>query len=99
VNELRCPTCGTTANAVLAAVGRLPTEVPVGVAAEGLRVVEWHSKPGAKGRPECVAILMDVPALGLPGPLVMRLKTAAVLDELVASLVRHRAGVWPGAPK
>lgn len=60
---------------------------------EGLDVVEWHSLPDGRGRPEQVHILSNIK--GSKVKLVMRLKSRRILDELVAALIEHGDAVWP----
>ena len=84
---------------LLPPVDRIPESNVSGIAVTGIYVVEWHDTPEPTGRPVAVALLLSMPSV-LPegGRAVMRLKSAAVTDELVAALIRHRNGVWPDVP-
>lgn len=60
---------------------------------EGVHVYDWSPLPAGQGAATQVHLVFDVQ--GSPAPLILRLKTARVVDELVAALSEHRRNVWP----
>lgn len=89
---------------------RLPvSHVPFEQGVE-LSVVEWHNKPEPTGHPDCVALLIDSPVFARAAEivaaveeapelrsaqLVVRLKSAAAVDDVIRALRKHRNNVWP----
>jgi hypothetical protein len=96
VIEKRCPTCGSQAER-LNDPSRLPVSNVRAMAVNELHVVEWHNKPEPVGRPDCVAFVLELH--GFDVPLVVRLKSAAAVNDVIGALERHRDGCWPGAPR
>lgn len=93
--EKRCPTCGSQAEK-LNDSSRMPVSNVRAHAVKDIKVVEWHNKPEPIGRPDCVAFVIELAAV--EAPLVIRLKSAAAVNDIIAALERHRDGCWPGAP-
>lgn len=57
------------------------------------QVVEWNPNADGAGRATQVHILFPVPSLDVQ--FVIRLKSRRAVDELIAALQVHAAGVWP----
>jgi hypothetical protein len=77
---------------------RLPTNL-AGMAfleIEELRVGSWCPLPDGKGPATQVHMVIGV--RGLDEPLIIRFKGPGTLDQLIESLQRHRADVWPYEP-
>ncbi len=61
---------------------------------KSLEVASWSpGEAGAGVPPTQVHILLEVP--GLDEPLVLRLKSRRVADEIINALIDHRDEVWP----
>jgi len=71
--------------------GRRPLH---GATIEEYTVGSWCPSNDGSGLPTAVALELKVD--GLP-PLVMRLKSAKAVDDMVAALLKHRRDVWPYA--
>lgn len=77
-----------------------PNRVPQNTAGMAFREIEsitaasWGPLPDGKG-PQ-TQVHLTIRLKGAPLPLIMRCKTAAAVDQLVAMLERHRNDVWPG---
>lgn len=61
---------------------------------EEIEVCEWHPDENGQGKPTQVHILYKV--AGSPVRLLLRLKSARAVDDLVAALLSHRFNVWGG---
>lgn len=63
------------------------------VALDGYGVFEWTPERDGKGTPTEVHLVFD-----LEGEiaLVMAFKSADAVDKMIATLMRHRNGVWGG---
>lgn len=57
-------------------------------------VGSWGPLPDGKG--PSTEVHVSLLCEGIPGPMVMRFRSAAALDEYVDAILRHRADVWPG---
>lgn len=55
-------------------------------------VGDWYEKGKAAG----VALAIDVE--GIPGEIVLRMRTPAAVDTMIQCLLRHKRHVWPHAP-
>lgn len=72
----------------------MPKTNLVVIGVKSLEVASWSpGKDGAGVPPTQIHLLLEVP--GLDEPLVVRLKSRQVVDELIAALVDHRNEVWP----
>ena len=69
-------------------------DVPMFIPANGYGVAEWHPSPDGSGRPEALLLrlLLAGPLDG--GEVIMRIKSRAEVNRLIAVLERHRDGVW-----
>lgn len=63
---------------------------------KGLSVREWHSLPDGKGEPEQVHLVLEVD--GIPYPIILRLKSRRLVDELATALLSHAINVWGKEP-
>lgn len=70
-----------------------PTGQRFGITVTEYTVGDWCPTPDGTGAPEAVGIqiMTDVPDVNF----VMRLKSPAAVDEMIAALTRHRDSVWP----
>lgn len=69
-----------------------PGPIPDGITIEEYTVGSWCRSPDGSGKPEAVALCLTVK--GLPGPLVMRLKTRRAVDDMIRALKEHRDNVF-----
>lgn len=72
-----------------------PTNVPialVGPQIESFTVGSWCPSPDGTGKPEAVAISVNIKGFG---DLVIRIKSPMELDRVVQMLLRHKRDVWP----
>jgi hypothetical protein len=60
-----------------------------------LAVGSWTPTPDGSGKPVYVALSIE---LATGESLVCRLKTPALVDDLIQALLRHKRDVWPDAP-
>jgi hypothetical protein len=79
----------------MAESNRVERPKPGTVVVSDFTVVDWHPTPDPKDSPpQAVCIVCEIQ--GLPdNPVMIRLKSARVCDELIAALQAHRARVWP----
>ena len=61
---------------------------------EGISVGSWCPTPDGSGKPECVALSID---LKDGCTIVCRLKTPQTVDAIIQALLRHKRDVWPDA--
>ena len=61
----------------------------------GYDVIEWQPSPDGTGKPTAVCVVMPFKVGGAEGSMMLRLKSRRAVDELIATLERHRDGVWP----
>jgi hypothetical protein len=59
---------------------------------DNIRVAEYHGLPDGMGPPTEVHLLITVPAMRYP--LIMRMKSRQVVDELIQALTNHRNHVF-----
>ncbi len=89
------------------AAGKLPpsNRIPLNLDGKPLfkishyHIGSWCPLPDGKGPAEAVAFHLVVELADGSGDLLemaLRLKTPRAVDELIASLERHRNDVWPG---
>jgi hypothetical protein len=62
---------------------------------KGYEVCSWRPGPPRSGPPTQVHLLMALPVPG--AKMVLRLKSARALDELVGILLQYRQEVWGAA--
>ena len=63
---------------------------------DGYEVADWRPGPPGSGPTTEVHVIIPVRARM---KVVMRLKSARALDELVGVLLEYRNHVWPGVPQ
>lgn len=59
---------------------------------KGLSVKEWHPLSDGKGEPTQVHLVLEVE--GIPYPIILRLKSRRLVDELMTALLSHAINVW-----
>jgi hypothetical protein len=68
---------------------------------EGYTVSEWHPERDGRGKPTAIVLRMPLAMIGPlkgmpPVEVCLRIKSADSVDELIATLMRHRNSVWGG---
>lgn len=75
------------------------THVPPRVGEPGFLEIESYAvgsfPPQPDGPGTVMAVFIEIRIRGFERPFVLRFKTAAAADSLIAALQRHRANVWP----
>lgn len=61
----------------------------------GYDVIEWQPSADGTGQPTAVCLVLPFKIGESVGRLMLRLKSRRAVDELIATLERHRDGVWP----
>lgn len=70
-----------------------PQPMPHALECKGYKIVEWCPTPDGTGKPEAVAMIID---LGMEDvKIALRFNNPESVDQLIAVLGRHRFGVWP----
>lgn len=69
----------------------------IGPNVRSFSVGSWCPTQDGSGKPECVAISVEVDLAGKPVDLVIRIKSPMELDRIVQMLLRHKRDVWPDA--
>jgi len=61
---------------------------------DSIHIAEWspETRPG-RNPPTQVHLIFSVPSI-TPIPIVVRFKSPATLDRVIAALQEHRRGVW-----
>lgn len=80
--------------------------VPIGRAWAGVDefgIGLWYPSPDGTGKPEAVQVnyetVLVVPGIPpQPATIIMRIKSAARLDQIVRDLLKYRKQVWPNEP-
>jgi hypothetical protein len=72
--------------------GRQPKDLVAYKLVDEYEVVEWHPTPDGTGQPTQVHLLLELPQLGTA---VVRIKSAAALNQLCEVLQKHGRQVWP----
>lgn len=70
-----------------------PSGQRFGITIDEVTVGSWCPTPDGSGPAEAVALQLVNDESG--ASFFMRIKTPAAVDELIASLIRHRDDVWP----
>lgn len=71
--------------------GGNPEEIVSSIVVHNMRIVDWCPDKEAKAPPEAVGILLETNK----EPILVRMKSPAVVDETIAAMAAHRDSVWP----
>jgi hypothetical protein len=61
----------------------------------GYHVIEWKPTQDGSGEATAVCLVLPININGKRAEIMMRLKSRERVDELIATLEKHRDGVWP----